>query len=47
MHYNIHILIGGIAINNSCERERKTMESVNPNVKLIINTSLQKIITDC
>ncbi len=44
MHYNIPILIGGLAINNSCERERKTMESVNPNVKLIINSSLEKLL---
>ena len=44
MHYNIPILIGGLAINNSCERERKNMESVNPNVKLIINSSLEKLL---
>ncbi|MEJ7641886.1 MAG: cobalamin-dependent protein [Candidatus Nitrosocosmicus sp.] len=44
MHYNIPILIGGIAINNSCERERKTIESVNSNVKLIINSPLEKLL---
>jgi MerR family transcriptional regulator, light-induced transcriptional regulator len=43
-HFNIPILIGGLAINNICERERKTMESVNSNVKLVINSPLEKLL---
>jgi methanogenic corrinoid protein MtbC1 len=43
-HFNIPILIGGLAINNISERERKTMESVNSNVKLVINSPLEKLL---
>ncbi|HYO05505.1 MAG TPA: cobalamin B12-binding domain-containing protein, partial [Phototrophicaceae bacterium] len=43
-HFNIPILIGGLAINNICERERKTVESVNSNVQLVINSPLEKLL---
>ncbi|MBA3977710.1 MAG: cobalamin B12-binding domain-containing protein [Nitrosopumilus sp.] len=43
-HNNIPILIGGLAINNSSDNERNSVVSLNPNVKLILNSKLDELV---
>ena len=43
-HNNIPILIGGLAINNSSDNERNNVVSLNPNVKLILNSKLDELV---
>ncbi len=43
-NYDIPVLIGGLAINNMSDNERNNIESSNPNVKLIVNSTLGGLV---
>ena len=38
------ILLGGLAINNCSDEERKRLESTGPNVTLIVNSTIDSLI---
>ena len=43
-HFQTPILLGGLAINNCSDEERRRLESSSPNVTLIVNSPLESLI---
>jgi methanogenic corrinoid protein MtbC1 len=43
-NFQTPILLGGLAINNCSDEERKRLESTSPNVTLIVNSTLESLI---
>ena len=42
--YSIPILMGGLAINYCSDTERKNIESISPNIRIIANSPLNAIV---
>lgn len=42
--FDIPIILGGIAINNSSEDKKRNIESISPNVKVITSSTLDKLL---
>jgi MerR family transcriptional regulator, light-induced transcriptional regulator len=43
-YFDIPIMIGGLSVNNIGEDEKRNIESTNPNVKVIIDCTLETLL---